>query len=441
VGRPVAASALQAHRASGAAPSPRPSETTKSSPTVVQFGESPTNKEMAHRTPSRPPAPTNPQPVEVLDCWISGDPDCFNDPLSVRKLRRLIREQPEWHLELEQCRPPRPGLGPDATVEQLFRSGLVDRLWAANAGEGARVYADRGAARRLVELFGERRAASLGETDLRALMNGTVGRWLAPRTRLRDAGLLRSALLRFAAHTKRDPGVAERARPRPGRTNSPPLAPRSEDILAVLAVAPSGLRRAIALALGAGATRAELARCTRAHVLPFRGHVPYVLLGTPERLRPVALPPWAFDQLTAGAGRAFWAQGSEPVVGGSPDALERQLRAACRRADCRAGSVTFGRLRSAWQAAVATSDAPRAVVRGRWAVPPSDRRRPSRSWSEQKQALYAPSLALARGWAILSEPPGGWPERTLRKPSGRTRPWQPEADSSGRHPPLPASVR
>jgi len=198
----------------------------------------------------------------------------------------------------------------------------------------------------------------------------------------------------------------------------------------------------MALALGAGATPTELARCSRGAVLQHREQRPFVLLGEAQRRRPVAVPNWCLGLLRDGASAAWWRDPDAPLVGMTPEELQRALRAAVSDARLEVGSVTLTRLRAVWQGVLGLQDAPRAVLRGRWALPPALRKRSPSQWPERHRLLYAASLDPADRWRVLTQPPGAWPERVLKRPSGRTRPWQPESSTGGRAPrPLPPSVR
>jgi integrase len=368
-------------------------------------------------------------------------PACLDDPLSVHGLRRMARSRPQWADLVVATRPRSFSLTPETTIELAFRSGAFGRLYPRGPHDLDRTYADRGSTKRLAGVFVGRPIGSFTDADLRAYADGGLGGTPASaNTRERDAALLRAALHRFAEVCGVPSSLDARARPRPGRRNRPPRAPQAEVILFVLAAALRPLRRAMALALGAGATPAELARVVVSDVVQLRDGQVFVLLGTGQQRRAVALPPWCTQILVDGTTAEWWRRPQRPLIGLSPEALQRALRTAAQKANIEAGSVTLTRLRAAWQAILGSRGAPRAVLRGRWGLPPRAERRGPRHWSERARSLYAPSLALATRWKVLSEPPGGWPEHALKRPSGRTRPWEREVKAP-RLPPLPPSVR
>lgn len=353
----------------------------------------------------------------------------------------MARSRPDWASLLGASRPRPVSLTAETAIDLAFRSGAFGRLFPRGPHDLDRTYADRGSARRLAGVFSGRSIDSFVDADLRAYADGDLpGTPASASTRQRDAALLRAALHRFAEVSGASLSLDARARPRPGRKNRPPRAPQAEAILLILAAAPRPVRRAMAIALGAGATPAESARVVLGDVVQLRDRQLFVLLGTEERRRPVALPAWCTEILVDGTSAAWWSQPQRPLVGLSPEALQRSLRTATLSAKLEPGSVTLTRLRAAWQAILGPRGAPRAVLRGRWALPPRSERRDPRHWSERARSLYAPSRALASRWKVLSEPPGGWPEHALKRPSGRTRPWAPEVKSPGL-PPLPPSVR
>jgi hypothetical protein len=368
-------------------------------------------------------------------------PACLTDAASVDGLRRLARTHPNWAELLAARRPPRFSLTAADTLEAAFQSGAFERLFPRGPDDLDRTYADRGSTKRLIRVFPGKSFGSFTDSDVRAYTDGDLeGTPASPSTRERDAAFLRAALHRFAEVAGVSLSLDARARPRPGRTNSPPRAPQAEDILSALAAAPRPVRRAVALALGAGATPAELSRVVVGDVVQLRDRQLFVLLGTEHGRRPVALSQWCTQSLVDGTSSDWWRQPQRPLIGLSPEALQRALRTATQNANIEPGTVTSTRLRATFQAVLAPHGAPRAVLRGRWALPPRDQRRDLRHWSERAQQQYAPSLALASRWKVLSEPPGGWPEHVLKRPSGRTRPWEREVKAS-RLPPLPPSVR
>ncbi len=322
----------------------------------------------------------------------------------------------------------------------MFRSGIVDRLYPAHCDDGHRLYADRGAARRLCRAFGTTPAAAITEDDLCRHAREGAGK---ASTRSRDAGLLRAALQALHQATGRPSPLLPRARPRPGRKTPPPLAPQPEAIIATLRAADQDMQVAVALALGAGATPAEILEVRARDVVAGHGDRPYVLLGSGRRKRPIALPDWA-DALVLDARRqARSIDLSARLIANKADAaaLQRALAAAVRRAGQESGAVTLRRLTAAHRALIGRQGAPRGVVRGRWAVPPVCHGRRAKDWPEACRLLYAPGLALARTWPILSQPEGGWPERVLPRPSGRVRAHQPERRPGAGPASLPPSVR
>lgn len=368
-------------------------------------------------------------------------PACLTDPTSVTGLRALASRDPRWWQRLKPPASARPGLTTRATVADVFGSGLVDRLYARGPDDLHRLYADRGAAARLVRLVGSMPAADIDEACLRQVIDGELPGAPGESTRSRDAGLLRAAIIAFRREVGLPVELFSRASPLGGRITPPPLACRAEDVIAVLQRCDPLLRLGIGHTLGAGATPAELLVLGRRDHVTLRGEWPFVLLGARDRKRPVALPPWLVA-LLKDAGAAEWVrQGAGRVfpTSASRDRLSSALATATRRAGLERSAVTFTRLRATWQAVVGPEDAFRAAIRGRWALPPSFHRTAPRAWPKAARGVYGPILHAARRWKVLSEPGAGWPQRVLPTPSGRIRPDEPEQRESDR--PLPGLVR
>jgi integrase len=373
-----------------------------------------------------------------------ADHPCVDDPTSITGLARLVRERPRgWWLDLAAGLVPDPSVLRDATVGEVLRAGLLHELHPVGSQDLTRVRRARARAGRVDRAVGDVEMARIDDAfidELRDRLTDAadplLGKPLAASTTSKTLTTLRTLARRWARHCGEDSRVSFAPQGPTGRRGERKAravvsVPEVGDLLHA---APTWLRAAIGLAVGAGMTHREIRLLTRGQIdLPTGRVVVFATIpGTephPQQVRLTWLPPWVRDLMDtacpflARSDRHWPLFRSPRRPWGLRSSLTPALKAACVTAWGDGGpSYTFADLRRSWQSLCRAHRLPREVVRQSWGI-----------WSDAHgRRLPAGAVRLSellRSWDTL----GGEVARPLwapapvpREAARRVKPWEPE---------------